>query len=168
MSMQILNRNLAMLQIDQTDKAKDAKEDLQIARQKQQAAKVDALQDKEAAGKMKGDAADAQTRYSAVAAGLAAAGAAAMLIPVVGQIIGAILLAVAAVFALLAHLEQKGKQQEAAKLEKEAGTKELEAEKLGNQAEEIRESDKDRAEYVDQLRDQLRELNKEQSDAAKA
>ena len=161
-----MDRNLALLQQNQTEASKDADENILNARQRQSDAKMKQLSKNEEAGNLKGDAADAGTRYQAVAAGLAAAGAAAMLIPVVGAVIGAILLAVAAVFAVLAHLEQKGQQQEAAKKEQEAGMPEMQAESQSNRVETMKKNDEDRRNFVNEISDKQLDLQKQAGDAA--
>jgi hypothetical protein len=162
-----LNRVVGQMQLEQNENSQDVRERIRVERAGQRYHKTEALKGNKEAGELRGDAADTASAYQAVAAALTAAAAIAACCGPYGAIIAAILLVIAAVFALLAHLEREGKEQEAAQLEEEAGVQEIMAEQNETRIDELKETDDDRQAYVDQIMEKLAELKQQQAQGIK-
>lgn len=151
--------NVQLLQMEQSENSKSVGEEIDVKRSEEINKKAAAAEDKEAAGIMRGDAQDAQTRYTAIATTLAAVAACCMLIPVVGAAIAAVIAAIAAVFAILAAIEGQNKQQQAAKLEKDANMKEIMAEVEKKDIDELKKDEEQFRNFVQDLATRYLELN---------
>ncbi len=167
MTISQLNRNMAMLQMEQTDNSKDTREALLHARSQKQEQKLDALANNEEASNIRADAQTEQAGYSAAAAGLGVAAAVCACFPPIGTVIGAILGAVAAVLALVGALQAKAKEEQAGMKEEQAGLKEIMAERQQTRIDDLIKDDEDRDTYVDQFKQQLQELKKQEGQTAK-
>ena len=72
-----------------------------------------------------------------------------------------------AVIVLIGQIMAKAKEDAAAAKEKAAGAKDIEVDQHKNKADEIKKDDEDRKNYVDQFREKLSEMQKEQAQNAK-
>lgn len=161
MQISTMNRNMAMLQMEQTEASQSARDGRMDARRKQHQAKIESLYQNQDAAALRGEAENIKAGCNAAASGIGVAAAACACFPPVGTVIGAILAVVAAVVVLIGQIMAKAKEDEAAALEQQAGVKDMVSERHGDEAEEVRQEDQDRRQYVEQFREKLQELQRE-------
>lgn len=150
------NRNLIYLNTQaQNESAKLDRKDIDRAREKKIDQKMKALDLQKEAGTKRGNAQDTKSGLNAAATGLGAAAAVCACFPPIGTIIGAILGAIAAVLAIVAHMQTKGAEQDAAKIDEKAGIQNVAAEQLEG---EIEEKQEDRREQRAQNRQNIQQL----------
>lgn len=130
---QRLIANTQQLQMESSAYDRDAVDRM---RQDQIDKKRESLTGRNEASNIRGDAQDTSTAGQAGSAAIGAAAAigtaacVAASIPIVGAIIAAIAAVIVAVILIAVHLENQGKEREAAMLDKQAGLQEVQAEKL--------------------------------------
>lgn len=161
MQISTLNRNMAMLQLEQTEASQSARDSKLDARQKQREAKIQSLNQNQKAAGLRSEAENIKAGCNAAASGIGVAAAACACFPPIGTIIGAVLAVVAAVVVLVGQIMAKAKEDEAAALEQQAGVKDMVSERHADQAEEVMKEDEDRRQYVEQFREKLQELQRE-------
>lgn len=167
MQISTLNRNMAALQMEQTESSQAARDARLQHRQRQTQAKVDSLNQTQEAGGLRGEAQNIRAGTNAAASAIGVAAAACACFPPIGTVIGAVLALVAAAIVLIGQLMAKAKEDEAAALEQQAGVKDLVADQHSDKAEEVMKDDEDRSRYVDQFREKLQELQREGRQNAK-
>lgn len=163
----LMNRNLAMLEIEQAENSKASSEEIRTRRNNQADYKIASLNGNQEAQGLRGEAENIKATCNAVAAGIGIAAACCAAIPIVGPIIAAILAVVAAVIILIGQLVAKAKEDEAAAKEKQAGFQDILAEKEKTKADDTKKADEDRRVYLDQLREKLAELSREEAGSSK-
>ncbi|MFO0727913.1 MAG: hypothetical protein U1E65_29305 [Myxococcota bacterium] len=167
MRVSTLNRNIAMMEMEQADNNKGVRDEVSYQRQQQTQAKLDQLNGNQEAAGLRGEAENIKSGCNAAASGIGIAAAVCACFPPIGTIIAAVLAAVAAVIVLIGQIMAKAKEDEAAAKEKASGMKDIEVDQHKNKADEIKKDDEDRKNYVDQFREKLSEMQKEQNQTAK-
>lgn len=167
MRVSTLNRNIAMMEMEQADNNKGVRDEVSFQRQQQTQAKVDQLNGNQEAAGLRGEAENIKSACNAAASGIGIAAAICACFPPIGTVIAAVLAAIAAVIVLVGMIMAKAKEDAAAAKEKAAGAKDIEVDQHKNKADEIKKDDEDRKNYVDQFREKLSEMQKEQAQNAK-
>jgi hypothetical protein len=162
-----LRANVALLQLERSEDNKAVRDEVRAQRAKQADNKVEGLQLNQEAAGLRGEAENIKAGCNAAASAIGVAAACCAFIPVVGPIIAAVLAAVAAIIVLIGQIMAKGLEDQAAAKEREAGQKDLMADKHKNDAEDVKKIDEERTKYVDQFREKLIEMNKESAGTAK-
>jgi hypothetical protein len=164
-----LNRNMAMLQMEQTENSQAVRDNVLDARSRQSQAKIDQMNTNNEAQGLRAEGENIRNGCNAAATslGVAAAVCAVVIPQPFGAIVGAIIAAIAAVVMLIGTIMAQAKEREAAAKEKQATLKDLTAEQFKNKADEIKKEDQDRQQYVEQTREKFAEVLKESTQAQK-
>jgi Flp pilus assembly protein TadB len=139
-------------------------EEVGRARDKKVEKQIQALEKQEDAAKGRADANDTQGGTSAIAGTLGAIAGVCACFPPIGTIVGAVLGVVAAGIALYGYLSSRGKEEQAADLDHDAGMDNVAAEKLDAEIESAQEERKERRAAVQQ---QLQMALQQEQESAK-
>jgi hypothetical protein len=160
-----LTSNLMQLQLEQSQNGAEVRALVRARRSEELGLSMDALDGNRRAAGLRSEANNIRAGFNAAAAAVGAVGTCCSAIPYVGPIIAAICAAVAAVLTAIGNIWAQTKEDEAANVERQAGVTELEADQVGNLIEDLREDNEARSEYVDQMRERMTDLIREERQA---
>lgn len=156
-----LSQNLLALQMEQTTNGSEVREAIRDNRSQEIRLEIDVLNGNRQAAGLRSEANNIRATFNGLASAVGAVGTCCAAIPYAGPIIAAICAAIAAVLVAIGNIWGQAKEDEAANLERETGKTNLAAEQVGNLVDDLKEDNKAREEFVDQLRERLTDVIKE-------
>ena len=163
-----LQQHILQLQLDQSENAVGARKLIRLNRQDELAIDMEVLNGNREAAGLRSEAANIRAGFQAAAAAISAVGACCAAIPYVGAAIAAACAAAAAILIAIGNVWAQSKEDEAARIEHEAGKEEVGGKKVADLVETMKEDLKAQEEWVDQVRDKYMDLLREERQSQKA